>query len=1062
MTKVKTLFPIKCVCYIICTLLVYCVQINILFGQTQIKVEGKVIDASSANKTTMAGVSITLDGKVIATTDRFGKFNITVPDNAKLIFKLMGYNSVTVAVDKKTQLSVSLVESTAMIDEVTVTSGYQTKSRALNTGAITTISGKELQGQPAGDVISLLQGKVAGLNIQNNTGAPGFRGSVTIRGISNINVSGSGNEAFLTPTSPLYVIDGVPIDDNSDYSYGFQQSGPGVSPASQIPPEDIEDISVLKDAAATALYGSRGAYGVILITTKRGNSKIPVVRYSGAAFLSTVPKLRAVMGGKEERLMRIRQIMGYDTSRMHAIDLINNTPFLSDSLNAYYNNSTDWQSYFYKPTYNQNHNLSISGGDTKFNYKANLGFYDENGIQENTGYSRYNLNMNMIYNPTNRFKLESQLNNSIQNQRMGSGNGLLNSGVANGSSSSSLLPAPSLYSSVNSVLGALKTDDDNKVLTTAATVNLHYDLFKNFKVSTFLNYNGTTGTKDNFKPAALNANQALYYAYNERSNTLYNRTQLQYVFALKEDGEDAHTFNLFGFSELRSSFFKSDAVLSDLVVNDQLRGPLTKMTSYVNSKGGTTRYTDMRTVAFAGQFSYNYKQKYVLDFNYRVDGASTNGPNAGYKTNPSISFKWNFDREAFMDNADWLDYGDIRLSYGSNITPNGTIYQAYGKYYGGSRYNNSNTVINDLGFLPNLSLEPTRATTYNAGFDISVLRNKLTFTIDSYYKQNDKIFKEKALSTSNSFSSVASTEISNVNYGWEFQATARPLRPDSDFKWTMSGSFAINREVLAALPDGLREMIHYDPVYEQDIYYRLGLNSLSNYLYNTKGVYATNGDVPVDPLTGLPYRVGTNGLLNYFKEGDPIFTDLDGNYVLDANDRVIAGNSQPMMTGGFFSLLQYKNWSLEVNTSFTLKRDILNNYRASQFASFGNPTSMGAMVPLSEFDYWAQSGDNAAYANPFDFQRTSHISPFRYNQTLFQEDGSYFKLNAVKVYYNFNQSLTQRYGMNRVSMNVTAYNLGYITRYSGPNPENVTALGRDSASGYPLPKQFALGLNIEF
>lgn len=1056
----RTLFSMKYI-YTIFILLVCCIHHRAL-AQQHIRVTGTVVDGSSSTKESISGVSISLDGKIIGSTDRFGKFTINVPNDASLLFKIMGYESVSVKVNNRTTINVTLMTDNTTIDEVTVTSGYQTKSRTLNTGSIVTISGKELQGQPAGDVISLLQGKVAGLNIQNNTGAPGFRGSVTIRGISNINVSGSGNESFLTPTSPLYVIDGVPVDDNTEYSYGFQQAGPGVSPASQIPPEDIEDISVLKDAAATAMYGSRGAYGVILITTKRGNSRIPVVRYNGATFLSMVPKLRAVIGGRDERMLMIDQIMAFDTSRNHAIDLINDTPFLSDSLNAYYNNSTNWQSYFYRPTYNQTHNLNISGGDVRFNYKALLGFYDENGIQENTGYSRYNLNMNMIYNPTDRFKVESQLNNAIQKQRMGSGNGLLNSGVANSAQASSLLPAPSLYSSVNSVLGALTTDDDNKVITTTANVNVHYDLFRNFKLSTYLNYSGVTGTKDNFSPAALNANQARYYSYNERSNTLYNRTQMQYVFSFQENGEDAHNFNLFGFSEIRSSFFKADAVISNRVVNDQLRGPLTKMTDYLTSLGGTTRYTDMRQVAFAGQFSYNYKQKYIMDFNYRVDGASTNGPNAGYKMNPSIALKWNIDRENFMDNVSWLDFGSVRLSYGSNITPNGNIYQAYGKYYGGSRYNNSNTVINDLGFLPNLSLEPTKATTYNSGVDFSVLGGKFTLAMDAYYKQTDNIFREKRLSSSNSFNFIGSTEISNVNYGWEFQATSRPLHRDSPFKWTLSGSFAINREILAALPDGLREMIYYDPTYGQDIYYRLGINSLSNYLYNTKGVYASNADVPVDPLTGLPYRVGTNGILNYFKEGDPIFTDLDGNYILNEYDRVIAGNSQPQMTGGFFSLLQYKNWSLEVNASFTLKRDILNNYLASQFASFGTPTNMGAMAPLSEYDYWRQTGDVSKYGNPFDFQRASILSPFRYNQTLFQEDGSYFKLNAIKVYYNFNQSLTQRYGMNRVSVNLTAFNLGYITRYSGPNPENVTSLGRDYPSNYPLPKQFALGLNIEF
>lgn len=1048
--------------YTFLILLIFGIQ-DIAFAQKVIRVTGIVTDSSSDSNESVSGISVNIGSKLISTTDRFGKFNISVPDNATLTFKSVGYKTTTIKVAGNTYLEVSMTTTNEMLGEVAITAGYQTKTKTLSTGSATTISGKELEGVPAGDVMSLLQGKVAGLNIQGNTGAPGFRGSVTIRGISNINISGAGNESFLTPTSPLYVIDGVPVDDNADYSYGFQQAGPGISPASQIPPEDVESITVLKDAAATALYGSRGAYGVILITTKRGNSKVPIVRYNGSAFMATVPQLRNVIGGMLERQMRVDQILQFDTSRNHALDLISKTAFLSDSLNAYYNNSTNWQSYFYKPTYNQTHNLNVSGGDVRFNYKVALGMYDEKGIQANTGYSRYNLNMNMIYSPNTRFKLETQLNNSIQNQRMGSGNGLINTGIATGGSASSLLPAPSLYSSVNSVLGALATEDDNKVLTTSATVNLSYDLFKNFKLGTAMSYTGQSSTKDNFSPAILNSNQAKYYTYTDRATTIYNRNQLSYVLSLKEDGEDAHNFSVFGFSELRASYFKADAMMNDKVVNDQLRGPIVRQTGYTSSKGGTINYNDLRTIAFAGQFSYNYKQKYVMDFNYRVDGLSVNGPNAGFVKNPSIAFKWNFDKETFLENVNWLDYGSIRLSYGSNISPNGNIYQSYGKYYAGNNtYNNRPTIVTDLNYLPNLYLAPSKATTYNAGFDFSLLNNRVSLSMDTYYKQNDNIFKEKKISSSNSFNTIASTEISNVNYGWEFQATGRPLSQYSPFKLSLSGSFAINKEVLAALPDGAREMIYYDTQYNQDIYYRLGINSLSNYLYNTKGVYATSDDVPVDPVTGLPYRVGNKGALNYFRAGDPIFTDLDGNYVLDANDRVIAGNSQPLMTGGFTSLLQYNSWSFEVNTSFTLKRDILNNTLATQFANFADPTKMGYLVPISEIDYWRMVGDNATYGNPFDFQRSGIISPFRFNQTLFQEDGSYFKINSVKLYYNFDQNLIQRFGMNRASVNFTVANLAYITRYSGPNPENVSALGRDFGGNYPVPRTFALGLNVEF
>lgn len=1055
--------------FYVMALMLFCLSSQLSYAQQKtIAVTGKVIDQSSPKKEGIPGATITLVGPntVLGATDMNGNYRITVASDAQIKFSSVGYKSVVIKVAGRNLINVTLSEDADQLGEVTVTAGYQTKTQKLTTGSVVKISGAELQGQPTSDVLSLLQGKVAGLNIQNSTGAPGFRGSVSIRGLSNINVSGSGDQSFLTPTSPLFVIDGVPIDDNSSFSYGFQQAGPGVSPASQIPPEDIEDIQVLKDASATALYGSRGAYGVILITTKRGNSKVPVIRYSGAAFLNTVPTLRSVIGGKEERMLRINQILRYDTTLNHARNLINGTWFLSDSLNAYYNNSTNWQSYFYRPTYNQNHNINISGGDVAFNYKVAVGAYDEAGTQRGTGYSRYNVNVNMTYNPSRKFKIIGQFNNSIQKQQMGSGNGLFNTGVADGGSSSSLLPSPSLYSAVNQVLGAVSTDDNNKVLNTFAVLQLDYELINNLKVSTVLNYTNVSSTKDTYRPASINGNFAEYYAYNDRATKLYNRTSISYVHSINDaKGDPAHNFMLFGFTELNANNFKADAILNKRSVNDYIRGPFTNVPDYGESYGGTlNNFSDFRSIAFAGSFSYNYKQRYVVDFNYRTDGTSTNGPLAGFVKNPSLGLKWNFNEENFIkNNLGFIDYGSLRFSYGTNISPNGTIYDVYGKYIASNAYSGSPSVVIDRGRLPNLSLEPTKNTTLNMGFDIGLFKNKVSFSVENYYKQIDNIFREKAIANINSFANVTTVETSNVNYGWEFQFNVRPLSTNSPVKLSMFGTLAINREILAALPDRLPVLIQADgSAYQQDTYYQLGRNSLSNYLYNTRGVYANTGDVPIDPMTGLRYRVGGAGLPNFLRAGDPIFTDINGDYILDAYDKVVAGNSQPQITGGLGAQVQWKNFTLEVQTSFTLIRDVLNNALAAQFRNFNNPLVMSNLVPLSEYNYWGSAGAQATYSNPFDFTRAGIVNPYRYDQTLFQEDGTYFKLNSVKLYYNLNQRFTRKLGMNRVSVNVTGSNLGFLTNYSGPNPEAVTALGRDSSGGYPLSKSFALGLNIEF
>lgn len=249
----------------------------------QVSISGKVQDKNGPVQG--ATVFLASSGRALTSTDGDGTFKASVPAKSVLIFKAMGFQEQRLTIQEgRTSYTVTLTTDDRVIDGAVVV-GYQKRKAETLTGSAVVISGKEIQDIPAASFTDLLQGKVAGLNIQLNNGTPGMRGSMAIRGVSNINVQGSGNDAFLTPTSPLFVIDGVPLDENTGYEYGFQSASPGISPLSLIPSEDIQDIVVLKDAQATALYGSRGAYGVILVTTKRGNSVVPIVQYTSQFFL---------------------------------------------------------------------------------------------------------------------------------------------------------------------------------------------------------------------------------------------------------------------------------------------------------------------------------------------------------------------------------------------------------------------------------------------------------------------------------------------------------------------------------------------------------------------------------------------------------------------------------------------------------------------------------------------------------------------------------------------------------------------------------------------------------
>src|SRR5690606_30875548 len=457
-----------------------------------------------------------------------------------------------------------------------------------------------------------------------------------------------------------------------------------------------EDITVLKDAQATALYGSKGAYGVILVTTKRGKSKVPIVQYVGQTFLNTPPNLRKVLGGVLERRSRVNQILQNDTSYNAALQLINNTPMLADSLNPYYNNSTDWQSYFYRTTLNTSHSVNISGGDNTFNYKIAPSYYNERGILENTGFTRYSVPMNMQYRPSDRYRMFVNLSPSLAKNSTGSGNAFRQSGVANSANSSSLLPPPSLFSGSMDALAALSMKNDNKTGNLNSQLEMEYSPFKGFKVFTTLSYNFKIANQNLFLPEALNSNMTEVYSYNDRLNTLYNRNMLSYT----TDFGGKHILSGYVFNEAEVSKFQADVMQLTGTPNDQFTSGLGYATSL--ALGGTLQgLYEKRTLGYAGNITYNYDSKYIVEFSYRLDGTSTTGSANPWSQLPSVGARWNFKNEGFFDSWEFLDFGMIRGSWGKNIVPSGSIYDVYGKYTSDPQtYNNQPSVTLDMTSIP--------------------------------------------------------------------------------------------------------------------------------------------------------------------------------------------------------------------------------------------------------------------------------------------------------------------------------------------------------------------------
>lgn len=1041
-----------------------------------------VVKEKAGQQYTLPGATVAVRQKVTdktvrygTTTDLEGRFSLDVPANSTVVISCIGYESVTQKIVKPMQGMVLFMEESVNLLQETVVIGYQNKSKADNTSAVTVIDTKELTQAPVSNVMELLQGRVAGLNIQMNNGAPGSSGTFTVRGISDISVQNVGSEDnaeyILGSSAPLFVVDGIPQEDVNEFDSQGLLSGSSVSPLATIPFEDIADIQILKDAAATSLYGSRGAYGVVLIHTKRGNSPKPQFDYSMDFKYNLPPRLRDVAVGRAERMARIGQILQNDTSQWKGYWALHQYQALSDSLNPYFNNNTDWQDNFYRSTMNQTHNLAVSGGSEKFNYKINGNYYTEDGIIKNTDFDRYGIRTNMGYAPNEKFTMFVNVNATLNLQGSGSGSSFSQKGVASGASASSLLPPPSIYSASNNALSALMVESDVTSVKYDASLNVTYKLPWNIQWEGTAGYTYNNSENETFTPGILNKNQAKIYGLSKNSHRIYGRTSFSY-----DTRVNIFKLGLMIGAEISSNRSSGNETTLVGLPSDHLWGPIGNQPSSAGGKATTKTEDNTVSFTFAPHFGIGSKDlgdRYVFNPTLRPEANSAYGREIKWVVNPGLGFKWNYHLEPFVKKLgwDWLDYGAIRVSWGRTTKYKANRYDVWGTYLlKDYTYNGSTVIPIDFGALPNNQLDPITTTQWNLGTDLYLYNRKIVFTADAYYKQVDNQLSDIDMADHNAFDKIKTTEVSLVNYGLELGLNLRPLSTQSDFDLNCMLNVAINKDVMAKLPNDARQIIND----KATVVNKLGSNALSNYLYVYKGVYATDEDVPVDPATGRRLRVGgdkvsSNDPNAYFKAGDPIWVDLNGDYVIDENDKTIVGNSQPRFTGGISINLSYKNFSLFTNCSFVLRRDIINKVLADNFSSYKDPdfeiknmSEKAALVPIDAYNFWTPDNIHADYPNPFDYQRADLIKPFRADQTLFMEDGSYFKINGITLAYTFPKGWIDFFRIRTARIRFNVNNIYTFSKYSGINPENVNNLGQDTSGGYPSSRSFSMGLTVGF
>lgn len=1006
----------------------------ICFGQDKIWVKGEVTDELGP----ISGVNIITEDKQTGTlTDANGQYRIFVSPKSKLVFSFIGYKTVIEKVNNRSLINVKLKENSQMLDELVVI-GYGSMKKRDITGAVASVSAEKLTSNAPTNIASALQGKVAGLEIISSS-EPGSSSTFRIRGASTINSEGS---------KPLFIVDGMEMD-NID----------------NINPRDIASIEVLKDAASAAIYGSKSANGVVIITTQQGESAAPKVSISYSMKQSRI----------SHKLPQMNREQGNDYEVLRAY-LQGSSPsaFVRDSLNPSYIYDNNYQDIIFRRAYTHQIDASLSGGGEKMKYFMSLGYLNEQGIQLNTYNKRINMRFNVDYKASDKFKVGTRLALSTGKDRKApwSSRKYLLSRPA----SMALIYPDGTYAPViadrNNPLAItlLGKNDDNYY-----DINMYtfaeYNFFKELKLKSSISASLWQNNYINFQPGIFVKSQIP-----QSSNihtTRFNWTQ-EDVITYNKKFNNTHALSvLAGFSVQERT---TDAL--NLYVTDNISESIETSVGFnnVDMKNTKHAWTRNRMASLFGRISYSYKERYLFNSNLRYDGSSRFGKDTRWGFFPSVSVGWRFSDEKFMDWADkFLTDSKLRYSFGK------TGNQTAGDFATLSQYS---TVANAdyIGLMPvqleNPSLGWETTKQHNWGLDIAMLDGRINLNIDYYRKNTDGILFNMKLPGTTGFSSSYRNVGSIKNYGMEINISTVNIRTN-DFEWTTTLNLAFNRNKLMNIPEECiqisNEVFRLDNGYTLGTMY--GYKAEMIFPYDQSNAFTPNWEqlTPIFDekdrfvkyqLNGKDYsgeikqlRYGTeNGEI--FKGGDVMWNDLNHDGVIDAEDRQTIGCGQPDLIGGFNTDLKYKNFTLSAFFAFSIGGDVYNGVEASR--SDHKWSTLTQANPINVANSWKAPGDIAKYPQPSS--KRNVVDNTRKASSLWIEDGSYIRLKNIKLDYSFPKLWAKALRLNGLSMGVMLQDFLTWTNYSGFDPEIPSSgfsVGYDNNS-YPKSKSILFSINANF
>jgi TonB-linked SusC/RagA family outer membrane protein len=1000
--------------------------------QAQTTVSGTVSDENVP----IPGVNVLVKGTSNGTqTDFDGNYTLKdISEDAILVFSFVGFLSQEVALDGRSIINLMLQEDAMSLDEVVVV-GYGTQRKSDLTGSISTIDSESIQEMPVTNPEQALAGKAAGVSVSTNSGRPGGNTSVRIRGNNSINAS----------NSPLYVVDGVI----------------GAGPINYLNPNDIESMQVLKDASATAIYGARGANGVIIITTKRGGKSEGLVSYDAYTSIGTLTRKIDVLNSAE---FLQTELNSYNNSEKYDPegwangkyeDPLNyrDNPLLFDSSgNPLYD--TDWQDEATRTAITQSHNLSFTGGDDKQSYGLFLNYADQEGIILESYLKRY----------SGRFVMDNQIKdwlkvgggitfNHVEENRIdGSVGGLTPLRMT--IESLPIIPIkyeggifgtnadyPNMEGGENPVNLLLNRKNIHKTQTVLGNVYANINLTEDLELRSSIGTNINNYQESWYSGRDLRQLSANYEGEAWIRNTRTNYWQFEnYLTYNKEFNEDNSIKVLAGIGWQQFDSFSTFA---------GARGFSDDFYQYNNLSVGANPLTPESDTfkwsmkSYFGRINYNLMHKYLFTVTGRIDGSSRFGSENKSAFFPSAAFAWRVSQEDFLINSNVISNLKFRTSFGETGNTEIGVYQSLASLgsstaiLGGQRAPGVS-----IGTLANPDLKWEKTAQFDVGIELGMFSNRINLEADVYYKKTTDMLLSAPVPTSSGYSGIFKNIGSMENKGVEFTLDTRNIST-SNFEWTTTFNISFNKNEILALGEA-----------DDDIF--PGPNFLSNTNILRVGE-------PVGSFYGL-IREGTwnSDEINEAAEfgllpGDIKHTDVNGDGQINASDRVIIGNGFPDGFGALFNTFRYKNFDLTLDVQFSFGNDILNLSRHSGEDRTGQANSYSTVL-----NGWTPNNQNTMIAQ----NRPSRAYYTTKIDSRMIEDASFIRGRNLILGYNFSKESLKKFGLNRLRVYSSLQNFFLETEYTGYDPE-VSTYGNSFAQGitffeYPKPKTITLGLNLNF